>query len=259
MAAVRADYNSPLVDPRALPAELWERNAPMPGLELNLDRQLRLLEERLEPAIAEFAPAAGFQLDNPWYGPMDAQVLYAMVRDLKPARVLELGSGYSTLVIQGALSESSRHEVVDPVPSPLLERVADRVEVHAHSAATLSERKLEALEGGDILFVDTSHAVRPGGEVIRIVLELLPALRRGVVVHFHDFFRPFEYPRILYERFNVHWQEQYLLQAFLSYNTNFEVLLSNHALWRLRRDRVRRLFPELRDGMEPSALWFRRA
>jgi hypothetical protein len=88
---------------------------------------------------------------------------------------------------------------------------------------------------------------------------LLPVLRRGVVVHFHDFFRPFEYPRILYERFNVHWQEQYLLQAFLSYNTNFEVLLSNHALWRLRRDRVRRLFPELREGMEPSALWFRRA
>jgi hypothetical protein len=77
-------------------------------------------------------------------------------------------------------------------------------------------------------------------------------------VHFHDFFRPFEYPRVLYERFDVHWQEQYLLQAFLAYNPHFEVVCSNHALWRLRREQVKRAFPGLRDGMEPSALWLRR-
>jgi hypothetical protein len=140
----------------------------------------------------------------------------------------------------------------------LLASVADRVRICAESAAAISTTTIEALEERDILFVDTSHAVRPGGEVIRIVLELLPMLKRGVVVHFHDFFRPFEYPRVLYEQFNVHWQEQYLLQAFLAYNPGFELLFSNHALWRLRREQVKRLFGGLREGMEPSALWLRR-
>jgi hypothetical protein len=83
---------------------------------------------------------------------------------------------------------------------------------------------------------------------------VLPELRPGVVVQFHDFFRPFEYPRVLYERFDVHWQEQYLLLAFLAYNASFEILCANHALWCVERDRVKALFPALQEGMEPSAL-----
>jgi Methyltransferase domain len=258
MAAVKADYYSPLVDPEALSPEVWNRPEPMPGLELNLDAQLAMIEQRLVPLIAEFAPAEGFRLDNPWYGPMDAHLLFAIVRDLAPPRVLELGSGYSTLVIQGALSPSARHDVVDPVPSPLLRPLSGALTVRAESAATVSDDLFDTLSERDILFVDTSHTVRPGGEVVRIVLEVLPRLKRGVVVHVHDFFRPFAYPRVLYELFNVHWQEQYLLQALLAYNPRFEVLFANHALWRLRRERVKSLFPDLREGMEPSGLWLRR-
>jgi predicted O-methyltransferase YrrM len=255
MAAVRADCYSPIVDPAVLPPEIWEQPAAMPGLELDLDGQLGRLEHRLSPLFPEFSPAAGFQLGNPWYGPMDAYVLYAMVRFLNPARVLELGSGYSTLVIQGALAESARHEVVDPAPSPVLTNVSARVTVHTESAARVSEGLVGALEPSDILFVDTSHTIKPGGEVTRIVLELLPALKPGVVVHFHDFFRPFEYPRVLYERFNVHWQEHYLVQAFLAYNPGFEVLCANHALWRLRGEPVKALLGQAGEGTVPSALW----
>ncbi len=94
--------------------------------------------------------------------------------------------------------------------------------------------------------------------MVRLVLEVLPALEPGVIVHFHDFFRPFEYPRVLYDAFDVHWQEHYLLQAFLAYNSRFEVLISAHALWRLRRERVKQLFAGLMEGTEPSALWLRR-
>ena len=95
--------------------------------------------------------------------------------------------------------------------------------------------------------------------VTRVVLETLAGLARGVLVHFHDIYRPFAYPRVFSETFNVHWQEQYLLQAFLAFNPHFEVLCANHALWRLSRERVRELFPALRDGMEPSGFWFRRS
>lgn len=250
---VRADFNSPLVDPAQLPAAIWNRAAPTPGLELDLEGQLELIEKRLLPLVGDFQVP-----QNPWYGPMDADVLVGMVRSLRPSRVLELGSGYSSLVIQEAIEDGAAHQIVDPWPSPLLARLAGRVTVRPESAATVSRDLFDALGEGDILFVDTSHTVRPGGEVVRLVLEVLPELSRGVVVQFHDFFRPFEYPRVLYDEFDVHWQEHYLLQAFLAYNPGLEILCANHALWRLRRERVKRMFPGLREGMEPSALWLKR-
>jgi hypothetical protein len=250
---VRSGFYSPIVRPQTLAPAVWERPAPMPGLELDLDAQLRMIEQELVPLMAGFSAPP----ENPWYRPMDAHLLYAIVRRNRPARVLELGSGYSTLVIQQALEAGARHEVVDPHPSALIP--SDRVAVHRQSAAAVPQRLFDGLGARDILFVDTSHVIRPAGEVVRVVLEVLPALAAGVTIHFHDFFRPFEYPRVLYEELDLHWQEQYLLQALLAFNERFEVLCANHALWRLRREQVKRLFPDLREGMEPSALWFRRA
>jgi hypothetical protein len=249
---VRSGFYSPIVRAGAVPLSVWEHQAPMPGLELDLDAQLRMIEEELLPLMDGFTAPP----ENPWYRPMDAHVLYAMVRRCAPARVLELGSGYSTLVIQQALGAGARHEIVDPHPSGLIP--ADGVTVHRQSAAAVRRELFDALSERDILFVDTSHVIRPGGEVVRLVLEVLPALAPGVTVHFHDFFRPFEYPRVLYEELDLHWQEHYLLQAFLAFNERFEVVCANHALWRLRRERVKRLFPDLREGMEPSALWLRK-
>lgn len=271
LQSVRADYYSPLVDLAALPPSIFSRPAPMPGLELDLDRQLAFVRRELMPFVAELnvpvdAPEGpfGLFLDNPWYGPLDAELLYAMVRWSVPQRVLELGSGFSTLFIERALADAGRpggpagHIVVDPYPSPLLIHAPRPLDVRSISAAELPAREFDELAAGDILFVDTSHVVRPGGEVVRLVLELLATLQPGVIVHFHDIFRPYEYPRIFYERFDVHWQEQYLLQAFLAFNPNFEVLCANHALWRQRRQAAAELFPGLREGMQPGGFWFRR-
>ncbi len=262
---VRADFYSPIVDPDTLPAGTFERADPMPGLALQLDAQLSLIDE-LGPLIAEFdAPLHGapdeLHLDNPWYGPMDVHLLYAMLRHRPPVRVLELGSGFSTLTIERALQRNAHraeHIVVDPFPSPLLTRLGGAIELRAESAADVPQALFDALGDGDVLFIDTSHVVRPGGEVVRLVLEVLAALRPGVTVHVHDIFRPYAYPRIFYERFNVHWQEQYLLQAFLAYNPHFDVLLANHALWRAHPRRMAAVFPGLRAPMQPSGFWLRR-
>lgn len=267
---VRADFNSPIVDTRALPTELWDRPAALHGLELDLERQMELIEGELRQFIDELrlpvsppAPGESFRLhlDNPWYGPMDAHLLYAFVRRNRPRRILELGSGFSTLFIEHALAADRSagrggHVVVDPYPSPLVNTVQPAVKLHRCSAAEAPQGLFSELGAGDVLFVDTSHTIRPGGEVVRLVLEVLPLLAPGVLVHFHDIFVPFAYPRVFYERYNVHWQEQYLLQAFLAYNPNFTVLCSNHALWRLQRERLRGLFPGLRDGMQPGGFWF---
>ncbi len=271
---VRSDFNSPLVDTASLSDEVWERPRPMPGLELDLERQLELISGELRPLIEELdvpllprADRLELHLDNPWYGPMDAHLLYAVIRRLRPRRVLELGSGFSTLFIHRALEANRReqpqaqirHEVVDPHPSPALGQLRDAVTLRAEPAAGLEAEAFSQLQDGDVLFVDTTHVVKPGGEVARLVLEVLPALAPGVVVHFHDIFIPFAYPRVFYDRYNVHWQEQYLVQAFLAFNPNFEVKLSNHALWRLRRDQVAPLFPGLREGMQPGAFWIVRS
>lgn len=264
---VRSDFNSPIVDPRTLPPDIWEQPAPLYGIDLGLERQLELIEGQLLPFIAELDlplhprnDPSELHLDNAWYGPMDAHVLHAMLRWSPPRRVLELGSGFSTLIIDHALGVNSgtneySHEVIDPFPSPLLRSVRGRVRVREESAAAVQPGVFEELQRGDLLFVDTSHVVRPGGEVVRLVLEVLPTLAPGVVVHFHDIFAPYVYPRVFYDRFDVHWQEQYLLQAFLAYNPNFTILISNHALWRRHRERMKRTFPGLREGMEPSAFW----
>lgn len=265
---MRADFNSPIVDTRKLAPEIWLEPAPLPGLELELERQLGVIEGRLLQYIAELdlplrprGDPSELHLDNAWYGPMDAHVLYAMLRHSRPRRVLELGSGVSTLLIDHALQAEAQaprcsHDVIDPFPSPLLARLDGRVRVREQSAATVEPEVFRVLERGDVLFVDTSHVVRPGGEVVRLVLEVLPTLAPGVMVHFHDIFVPYPYPRILYDRYDVHWQEQYLLQAFLAYNQNFTVVISNHALWRRHAERVKRIFPGLRDAMQPSAFWF---
>ena len=273
---VRADAYSPIADLASLPADAFARAAAMPGLELDLDAQLALLSGELGPPLTAWQPPLdppgdelGFHLNNPFYGPLDANVLYALLRARRPARVLELGSGYSTLVIARAALDNARdgaplaHTVVDPELSPLALRPGGAAGVAAPrmlrtGAERLPVAEFDALAGGDVLFVDTSHAVRIGGEVVTLVLERLGALAPGVLVHFHDIFRPFEYPRLLLERYNKHWQEHYLLQAFLAYNPEFEVLLANHALARLRFAQVRELVPALTPAMAPSGFWFRR-
>ncbi len=269
---VRADYYSPIPDVDAIPERVWSTPAAMPALRFDLDEQLDFVLTKLAPYLREFSPPAdgpgnaeGFHLENPFYGSLDAEILYAMVRSLAPRRVVEIGAGYSTLVIVAAARRNAqggapiRHEVYDPYPSAVLERVRDRIELSTTSAADLPAATLLSLAAGDILVIDTTHTLKPGGEVVRLLLELLPQLAPGVVVHVHDFFRPFEYPRILLEHYGVFWQEHYLLQAFLAHNEVWDVLCANHALARLRAHAIQALVPSLTPQAQPSSLWIRRA
>ena len=268
-----ASFYSPVPDTGALPQSVWDEPSPMPGVELDLEAQVEMLESELAEYLREFSPPAdppgnreGFYLTNPFYGPADAALLYAMVRRHRPRRVLELGSGFSTLVIAGARArndeeggvQDAEHRVVDPYPSPVLDAVRERIELQPTSAAELPLEQFAALEAGDILFVDTSHTLKPGSEVLYLLLEALPALRPGVIVHIHDVFRPFEYPRLLYDTYGNCWQEHYLVQAFLAFNREYEIVCAAHAIARLHGERLRELVPLHRPDHPPSGFWLRR-
>jgi hypothetical protein len=241
----------------------------MPGVDLRLDESLSYLRS-IGGYIAEWdppddPPQAGFGYfrKNNWYAELDGEVLYAIVRDRKPRRVVEVGGGFSTLVIADALAANAdegsagEHLCFDPYATAQIGEAASRVKFTAVGAEEIDLDVFARLGVDDILFIDTTHVVRPGGDVVRLLLEVLPTVAPGVVVHVHDFFRPYEYPRFLFEH-GLYWQEHYVLQAFLAYNSEFEVLVANHALLQARDSEVREVVPRLSPGLHGSALWLRR-
>lgn len=268
---VTRNFYSPIPDWRAESASRWETPSELRGVPWDLDAQLSLLEEILDAHGKEFAPPRDrrpgpldYFYDNTFFGPLDADVLHAMVRHQRPARVLELGSGYSSLVIAAAAARNRaeshpvEHDVYDPYArDDLAPLIRDRARLHAVSATDVPLERFTSLTAGDVLFVDTTHTVKLASDVNFVVLEVLPQLQPGVVVHFHDIFLPWEYPRDWYHTLEVFWAEQYLLQAYLSGNDRYEVLLGNAALLHAHRSRVAALVPAVAHAHYPGSFWLR--
>ncbi len=218
-----------------LPAELFEHPSALRGVRFDRDHQGRRLEA-LSKRIKEFPPIDGFRMWNGEYEAVDAEVLWAICRELRPKRVIQLGtSEWSSMIVAAALKAND-----------------NGAEHHRHAGhpRELGEDPFRRLDERDVLFVDSSHEVALGGDVPLLVLELLPLLARGVVVHFHDVLLPWQDRRM--------GTEQYLLQAFLSGNRDWEVLLGIHDLTRTQADLVRRLVPSWRGDSRPTAFWLHR-
>jgi hypothetical protein len=267
---VRRGFYSPVPDLSELPADIWTRRSALEGIAFDTEAQLRFVLDNLSGYLSEFDPAfetgtryGRFRLRNGAYEEVDCELLYGMVRFLRPRRVIELGSGYSSFVLAHA-SEVNReagntcdYRLFDPYPRSFIEEgIPGLTTYSAAKAQDVPLAVFEALEENDILFVDTTHTVKIGSDVNRIVLDLLPRLTPGVVVHFHDIFLPWEYHRSWIEG-EWKWNEQYLIQAFLSMNPSYEVLVSSHALVREHWSEIRGLVPTLREASAPSAFWIR--
>ena len=124
-------------------------------------------------------------------------------------------------------------------------------------AEELSAEEYGRLESGDILFIDSSHTVRIGGDVVHLFCEVIPQLADGVIVHVHDIYLPYEYPRAWMETLRWYWAEQYLLQALLAGNDRLQVLVGAHALFREDPERLRRAIPNIDPAQAPLSFWFR--
>jgi len=153
-----------------------------------------------------------------------------MIRHFQPRLIIEVGSGFSSLVAAEAIAKNKNSALICIEPFPL-----DFLRQGFRGLHSLIEKKAEdieldffsQLESGDILFIDSSHTVKIGGDVNYLFLEVLPRLKPGVIVHVHDIFLPFDYRRDWVMDELRFWSEQYLLQAFLSFNSEFEVLMAN--------------------------------
>jgi len=233
-------YGEPIPDTRTLPEDLWNRPQATTGIDFNDARQLELLAQ-FAPYRAECdalpdqptSQAHEYFADNGNYLGFDAAILHCMIRHFRPRRIIEIGSGYSTLASARAVRANASAN--PPAPCELVAIEPYPREMLRHGVPGLSHlipKKLQevpleffaALEANDILFIDSSHVLTIGGDVQREYLQIIPSLRPGVIVHVHDIFLPMEYPRRWIMESRWFWNEQYLLQAFLSFNREFEVL-----------------------------------
>jgi predicted O-methyltransferase YrrM len=265
-------FYSPLPDPREIRRDrerLFDRSrAAIPGIRLDPERQLALVRELSAYAGGTPYPATRttgrrYFYENEWFGHGSAVVLYCMLRHLRPARDFEIGSGFSSAAMLDAndLDFGGRiaFTFVEPNPARLYELLTAedrrRHEVVVDAVQHVPLDRYDALGPGDLLFVDSSHVARIGSDVGHLLTEVLPRLKPGVVVHFHDVYWPFEYPE-KWVLDGCAWNEAYVLRAFLQFNESFEILLFNSYLSEHHRERVAQALP----GFIPksgSSLWLR--
>ena len=280
----------PVPDLSELEKRKWPVYATPPGCDFCLRAQASLARQFKRQYLAELTftsqPSAdSYHYANGYFESCDAEVAYCMVRHWKPRRIVEIGSGYSTRMLAAALRANIEVDgvfgdliTVDPHPERLPQNgLGDLVTIVPEPIQDVDARLFLSLGPDDILFIDSSHVVAVGSDVTRQYLEILPALHPGVLVHVHDIFLPSDYPRQAVLKNFWFWSEQYLLQAFLSFNREFEVLWSGSAMqfahtrvleecfprWKNSYREIpaaqRRFIPSV-DGSRvwPSSFWMRR-
>jgi len=277
---LRKSFYLPIPEPDDLSCEYWEGESAMVGVEVNEEGALALLDGPVARYMDEFRetfplhgePGTGrFHLVNGSFMAVDAHVYYAIVRHFRPARVIEIGAGFSTLVAAAAVRANGRDghgrtelTAVEPYPWPQFRdgAVPELTRLVACKVQDVPLDEFTALGDGDVLFIDSSHVLREGGDVQYEFLEILPRLRPGVLVHVHDISLPRRYARNYYER-RLFWNEQYMLQAFLAFNRRFEVLWPGNLIMLRHPGRMTAVVPEFAamraayPSSEPASFWMR--
>lgn len=230
-------FYSPVPDIREVEPSLWEKPSALVGVEMWDAEQQSLMEN----CFASFQPECTFPphpthiphqffIQNGYFGYVSAVAMYSLVRQRHPQRIVEVGAGNTTYLLAAALERNAAEGhpgvlvSVEPYPNEALSQgFPGLTQLIQKPVQQVDLAEFTTLQAGDILSIDTSHAVRTGGDVNFLFLEVLPRLAPGVLIHIHDIFLPDEYPHSWLER-RTFWTEQYLLHAFLIYNKAFRVI-----------------------------------
>lgn len=234
-------YYSPLVDTAEF-IELRKSThlikASFPEIGLNEENQLALLKEFKKyynelPFNEKPSDNLRYYYDNDFFSYSDAIVLFCMIRNFKPKRIIEIGSGFSSALLLDTNQHFFNSEIeltfIDPNPERLKSLLSDseRVDIVNIQVQKLDPEFFKSLEEGDFLLIDTSHVSKSGSDVNYIYFNILPFINKGVQIHIHDIFFPFEYPDKWIIKENRSWNELYLLRAFLAYSSTFEITYYN--------------------------------
>lgn len=263
-------YHYPIPDTREL-KKAYPLSTKAAGINMRPEFQLNLLREefpKFSSGYNEFPIQAlnsnSFYLNNDAFNGIDPHVYYSIIQHFQPKKIIEVGSGFSTILAFQALKRNninSKLILIDSWPREFTRNFISRNSSHIEHL----QRKVEELDidlflqlhENDILFIDSSHVVCAGSDVSFLLLEVIPRLSHGVIIHFHDIFLPLNYPINWVIEENRFWTEQYLLQAYLADNKQTEILFANNFISREYPEVVKTVFPKALqwDGV---SFWIRR-
>jgi len=248
-------YYEPLPDFRSITTEQIHRRRSYSAIDFKWNDQLALLSQLGK--YRDELPGSGFDFKNDFFSGLDAAVYYCLIRHLKPQRIIEIGGGYSTRIANKALARNQKGILtcIEPFPEERLLKAQLKIDVVRKRVEEIDLGFFSCLEANDILFIDSSHTVKFGGDVCYEFLEILPSLNPGVWIHVHDIFFPEDYPADWLLNRRLALNEQYLLEAFLAFNKTFSPQLANYWLCLDYQDDAARLWANIATG---SSFWLKR-
>ncbi len=269
-------FYSPIVSQKEVRNDqerIFKKNNELSGIDLNIDYQLFLLDEFkgfYNEFISQYNTVKALNLrytpENGFYGYTDGIFLYSMIRYFQPDKIIEVGSGYSSALMADTvnlfLNNKTNLFFIEPYPENRLLKLfpsrRDNVNINKSKVQNIPLQIFSELGKNDILFVDSSHVSKTGSDVNYILFDVLPLLKSGVIVHFHDVFYPFEYPvsHVLGNRW-YSWNEAYILHAFLINNTEWEIIFWNSCIEHLHVDKLKKNFSAYFKGGS-SSVWIRK-
>lgn len=240
----------------------------LPGINFNISNQLSFLkslkytDELKKLDLTKNTANYGFHLKNNFFEAGDAEIYYQMIRHFKPKKILEIGSGFSSLLALEAIKKNLDEDktvtnliCVEPYENKWLEKKG--ADVLRKKIENVNKEQIFILEENDILFIDSSHVIKPQGDILKIFLEILPLLKKGTIIHIHDIFSPRDYPEKWLKEENRFYNEQYLLEAIMEYSDRYKILLSLNYLKNDHFNEFKKFSPYIKNDSQPSSLYLK--
>jgi hypothetical protein len=256
-------YHEPLFMSEQLSAPIGKSRS-LSGINFNIKNQISMLNNfHFTNEFKNFLNK-DFYFNNGSFEAGDAEYLYNFIRFIKPKKIIEVGCGFSTLIIQNAITanqkenykNSTEHVCVEPYENEYLKKFD--LKFKKKKIENIQKKYFTKLKKNDLLFIDSSHVIRPNGDVLFEVLELLPILKSGVYVHFHDIFSPYDYPKKWLLDNVWFWNEQYLLEAFLSNNEQWEITASLFNLKKNYYNKLKKCCNYLTKNHSPGSIYIKK-
>jgi hypothetical protein len=249
------DNGKNLINDRYLPSINLNENDQLEFIK-NFEFTNELKELNLEVSSKNF----GFKIKNGSFEAVDAEIYYQILRYLRPQKVIEIGSGHSTQICLEAIRRNDDEEktntllsCVEPYENKWLENLG--VNIIRKKIEDIKLDWTNDLNAGDILFIDSSHIIRPEGDVLKIYFEIIPRLKPGVIIHIHDIFTPKNYLKEWVVDHIRLWNEQYLLEAILMNNNKLKILLAANYLKHKHYEKLSLYCPYMDSNSEPSSIY----
>jgi hypothetical protein len=245
---------------------IWAKKSELPGISYDIESQVSNIRSICARFMSEYMGNLNYKEAimrrlGPGFGYIEAQALHSVVRYYKPESIIEIGSGVSTFCSLKALEANYRETgyrsdfcCIEPNPSKGL-RSLEEITIVKNDVQKVPFNVFAKLKKGDLLFVDSSHTVKPGSDVNYIILEILPRLQPGVIVHFHDIFLPYDYQRDILTSY-FQWCETSLLRAFLVNNDKVKIIFCLSMLHYAKSNILREIFPEYQPQHDINGLTY---